>query len=69
MGTKFAISRKTFYLMLNSSSVGMGIAFVYYAFIIETYPQYQEAIDILFYISLAVFLLSGLLKLFKRVYE
>ena len=66
MKTKFTISRKTFYLMLNVSSLGMGIAFVYYAFIIESYYHFKEEIDVLFYFSLSVFLFSGLLKLFKN---
>jgi len=67
MGTRFTISRKTFYFMMNGSSIGMGVAFIYYAFFIDLIPKYQEIVDIIFYISLVVFLLSGILKLFKRV--
>lgn len=69
MGTKYTISRRVFFFMLNGSSVGMGIAFVYYAFIIDSIPDLKDLIDIVFYISLIVFLLSGFLKLIRRVNE
>jgi len=61
------VKRIVYNYLKNSSIVGLGVTFIYYAFFIENYPNARIAFNAVGYISFVVFILSFLLKIFKRI--
>lgn len=61
------ITYKTYRMMQRGSIIGLGLAFVYYGFIIDDYPDYKNIMDILKIVSFLVFIGSILMKVLKKV--
>jgi len=67
MGKNLFVKRRMYDYLKNTSIVGLGITFIYYAFFIENYPDARLVFNSIGYISFVVFVLSFLLKIFKRI--
>ncbi|TVR83499.1 MAG: hypothetical protein EA412_00840 [Chitinophagaceae bacterium] len=67
MAKNLYIKRRIYNYLKNSSIAGLGVTFIYYAFFIENYPDARMAFNVVGYISFAVFIISFLLKIFKRI--
>ena len=67
MAKNLYVKRRVYDYLKNTSIIGLGITFIYYAFFIENYPDVRIVFNVVGYISFVVFILSFLLKIFKRI--
>jgi len=61
------LEKKVLLRIRRASIIVMLICFIYYGFLAEYFPQYHYIMEIIFFISLAIFVSLFAIHLFKKL--